>query len=58
MIKKLHCTTIGNLFNHTGILESASDYAEKYMNESYEILEQFSREDCEKAFDEAQTNIS
>jgi len=31
-------TTTGNLFNHTGILQYAGDYAGKYQQEAYDLL--------------------
>ena len=38
-MKTLQFTTTRNLFNHTGILDHAGDYAGKYQDEAYDILE-------------------
>jgi len=45
-MKNLQTTTTGNLFNHTGILTHAGDYAGRFQDESINILEKISdRED-------------
>ena len=42
----LQTTTTGSLFNHTGILTHAGDYAERFRDEAINILEKISdRED-------------
>jgi len=37
-MKNLQTTTTGSLFNHTGILTHAGDYAGKFMNEAEDLL--------------------
>lgn len=37
-MKTLENTTTGSLFNHTGILTHAGDYAGKYQDEAYNII--------------------
>jgi hypothetical protein len=43
-MKDLQTTTTGSLFNHTGILTHAGDYAGKYQFEAIELLQSVSEE--------------
>lgn len=37
-MKAIQFTTTGSLFNHTGILQHAGDYAGRYQEEAFELL--------------------
>lgn len=39
-MKTINYTTTGSLFNHTGILTHAGDYAGKYQEEAIELINQ------------------
>lgn len=38
-MKNLQYTTTGSLFNHTGILSHAGDYAGKYQDRAFELID-------------------
>lgn len=37
-MKTINETTTGSLFNHTGILQAAGDYAGKYQQEAFDLI--------------------
>lgn len=47
-MKNLNETTTGNLFNSVGILKEAGDYAGKYQDEAYRLINELESIELEK----------